>query len=56
MYSFAMSRALITSLVFVFSPVLSYAWGPHTEIAQAALDAMGPMDALVLKLGPMRNV
>ena len=28
------------------------AWGPHSEIAQAALDTMGPNDPLVKLLGP----
>jgi hypothetical protein len=32
--------------------VQTFAWGPHTEIAQAALDAIGDDDPLVQKLGP----
>jgi len=33
-------------------PIRALAWGPHTEIAQAALDAIGSEDALVRQLGP----
>ena len=32
-------------------PRQALAWGPHTEIAQAALDAMGPEDPLIKHLG-----
>jgi hypothetical protein len=32
--------------------VPALAWGPHTEITQAALEALGTNDALALRLGP----
>src|SRR3954469_3155773 len=33
-------------------PVSGFAWGPHPAITQAALDALGTNDPLVLLLGP----
>ena len=38
----------IVALAFASSAL---AWGPHSEIAQAALEAMGPEDSLALHLG-----
>ena len=43
-----MLRILLLTML-TFSSAL--AWGPHSEIAQAALDAMGPDDPLVKHLG-----
>jgi hypothetical protein len=43
------------TLTFISAVLLSadaFAWGPHSEIAQAALDAMGANDPLVQRLGP----
>jgi Carboxypeptidase regulatory-like domain len=49
-------RSLIPKFLSVISAVLlsanAFAWGPHGEIAQAALDAVGPDDPLVRQLGP----
>ena len=36
---------------FVLSIVHAYAWGPHAEITQAALDALGTNDLLIRHLG-----
>jgi hypothetical protein len=47
--------ALRRSFLFLGIALLSarsFAWGPHPEIAQAALDAIGPDDALARQLGP----
>lgn len=38
-------------LLTLLSASTAFAWGPHSEIAQAALDAMGPDDPLVKHLG-----
>lgn len=50
-----MKRILSTTArLFVFAALLTntvFAWGPHSEIAQAALDAMGPDDPLAKHLG-----
>jgi hypothetical protein len=43
MHRFALFTLLAASSAF--------AWGPHSEIAQAALDAMGPDDPLAMHLG-----
>lgn len=39
------------AFVALFSASTALAWGPHSEIAQAALDAMGPDDPLAKHLG-----
>jgi hypothetical protein len=39
----------------VLLSVHTFAWGPHTEIAQAALDAIGTGDPLVRQLGADAN-
>jgi hypothetical protein len=41
---------LAASAILICGPLL--AWGPHTEIAQAALDAIGDGDPIVQTLGP----
>ena len=46
----ALSRGEIGLLVFL-SLASAQAWGPHSEITQAALDTLGTNDALVLRLG-----
>jgi hypothetical protein len=38
-------------LIFVLSIGRVYAWGPHAEITQAALDALGTNDLLIRHLG-----
>jgi hypothetical protein len=38
--------------LYLFLPVSALAWGPHPAITQAALDALGTNDPLVLLLGP----
>ena len=47
---------LVPKIFSIISTVLlsanAFAWGPHGEITQAALDAMGADDALVRHLGP----
>ncbi|MBX7211589.1 MAG: hypothetical protein K1X78_25000 [Verrucomicrobiaceae bacterium] len=43
-----MLRFAFLSLLFAST---AFAWGPHSEIAQAALDAMGPDDLLAKHLG-----
>ena len=48
LHSFCMLRIAILSLLAASSV---FAWGPHSEIAQAALDAMGPDDPLAKHLG-----
>jgi hypothetical protein len=42
----------LCSLVFVLCVTRLYAWGPHAEITQAALDALGTNDLLIRHLGP----
>ena len=44
-----MLRACMALLLFMSAQ--GFAWGPHTQITQAALDALGTDDALVLRLG-----
>ena len=48
LHSFCMLRFAILTLLAASSV---FAWGPHSEIAQAALDAMGPDDPLAKHLG-----
>src|ERR1700728_361042 len=46
-------RLLLASCLIVAAIALpARAWGPHPEITQAALDALGPDDELVVRLGP----
>ena len=45
------SRAAVAVLSAVMLSAQAFAWGPHSEIAQAALDAMGPDGPLVRVLG-----
>lgn len=40
------------AIALAFASSESFAWGPHTEIAQAALTAMGQDDPLAKRLGP----
>jgi hypothetical protein len=49
--SLFLRRALVVLSLAVVSTD-AFAWGPHSEIAQAALDAMGAEDPLVQQLGP----
>ena len=42
-------------LFTLFATSSAFAWGPHSEIAQAALDAMGPDDPLARHLGADRR-
>ena len=46
----ALSRGT-AGLVILLSLTSAQAWGPHSEITQAALDTLGTNDALVLRLG-----
>src|SRR5690349_15277433 len=47
-----MRRISFSLLLLLFTPTAPLlAWGPHTEIAQAALDALGPHDPLIESLG-----
>jgi len=39
------------SFIFLFLVARAYGWGPHAEITQAALDALGTNDALIRRLG-----
>ncbi|MBI3876639.1 MAG: hypothetical protein HY300_11935 [Verrucomicrobia bacterium] len=50
MRTFALRFAWL--LLALASAARAFAWGPHSEITQAALDALGPEDALVKHLGP----
>ena len=43
---------LLFCLIVAAFALPARAWGPHPEITQAALNALGPDDALVLRLGP----
>lgn len=47
-----MAPKLVIAVAAVLVATHAFAWGPHSEIAQAALDALGPEDALVRQLGP----
>ncbi len=40
-----------SGLLILLSLVSARAWGPHETITQAALDALGTNDAIVLHLG-----
>ncbi len=44
-------RRHIVSFLICLASTPAWAWGPHSEIAQAALDALGSADPLVQKLG-----
>ncbi len=44
--------ALFVCLLLALASTRAFGWGPHSEITQAALDALGPEDALVKHLGP----
>jgi len=46
------TRALVLWLALVLSSGSSLAWGPHSEITQAAVDTLGPDSALLRRLGP----
>lgn len=46
-----LSSLMLRLACFVLCTTTALAWGPHTEIAQAALDAMGPGDPLAKHLG-----
>lgn len=48
------NRRPLLHLAFVamLASLSAQAWGPHELITQAALDALGPNDPLVLQLGP----
>lgn len=41
----------VCSLIFILCATRLYAWGPHAEITQAALDALGTNDLLIRHLG-----
>ena len=45
------SRQTFLGLVLIMTSASALAWGPHPAITQAALDALGPNDALVRHLG-----
>jgi hypothetical protein len=45
-------KLTLTLISAVLLSADAFAWGPHTEIAQAALDAIGADDPLVRQLGP----
>lgn len=47
-----MMKRTLTIISAVLLSVNAFAWGPHGEITQAALDAMGANDPLVQRLGP----
>lgn len=46
-------RAFLVCLVLSLSADRLLAWGPHSEITQAAVDTLGSDDAIVRELGPM---
>lgn len=46
-------RAFLVCLVLSLSAGRLLAWGPHSEITQAAVDTLGSDDAIVRELGPM---
>lgn len=45
-------RALLICIVLALSSAPLWAWGPHSEITQAAVDTLGSDDAIVRELGP----
>jgi hypothetical protein len=46
-------RAFLVCLLLSLSAGRSLAWGPHSEITQAAVDTLGSDDAIVRELGPL---
>jgi len=46
---------IIAALFGVHCPC-AFAWGPHAQITQAALDALGPKDPLLRHLGPQAKL
>lgn len=49
--SFRLHLILRVALITLFVTASAFAWGPHSEIVQAALDAMEPNDPLAKHLG-----
>jgi Carboxypeptidase regulatory-like domain len=46
-----LGSALVAAALFWSQGPCAFAWGPHSQITQAALDALGSKDRLILHLG-----
>ena len=52
LHTFPMVPKIFSVICIILLSTNAFAWGPHGEITQAALDAMGSDDPLVRHLGP----
>src|SRR4051794_26387026 len=51
MFSRWLRRVSVRLAAFLCSTTAAFAWGPHPAITQAALDALGTNDSLLIQLG-----